>query len=272
MKFLLFIFIFLNCTFGSRGNKLTEDKIILTNLILARNSVKTIANLKFAFFDDQGDSRLDNFQINSSGQNYNITLSNDSEIFLDRVDLLNQTISSSAQEVKHNEVSSTSTTTTSGGGELKIFQIANGFRTKDFSKANSSDERGDLSFSQNFSLGNFPQGRIASVIFHINEILLIGNSVGANIKNFTIRISKQDITSNIICSNEVSFSSNYNLILQFRFINLFRDSSNFRLVKSIHDLSETNVLISETSNNSIYTEIIKNLNLADTLKEYRCVK
>ncbi len=272
MKYFLFTLFFLNCTFGSRGNKLTEDKIILTNLILARNSIKTIANLKFVYFDDQGDSRLENFQINSSGQNYNITLGADSEIQLDRVDLLNQTIAPSEQETKHNEVSSASTPTASGGGGLKVFQIANGFRTKDFIKANSNDERGDLSFSGNFSLGNFPQGRISSVIFHFNEILLTGNSVGVNTKNFTIRISKTDISSNTICSNEVSFTSNYNLILQFRYINLFRDSSSFRVVKSIHDLQETNVLISETSNRNIYNEIIKNLNLADTLKEYRCIK
>lgn len=274
MKYFFLIYlVFLNCSFGSRGNKLSEDKIILTNLITARNSIRTIANLKFVFFDDQGDSNLNSFQITSQGQNYLINLNNDSELNFDRIDLLNQSISQNSNEnAKHNEVSSTSGSGNSSSGSLKIFQIANNFRTKDFMKSNSSDERGDLSFSQNFSLGNFPQGRIGSVIFHFNEILFSGSSIGSTTKNFIIRISKSDINSNLICSNSVSFSSNYNLVLQFKYVNLFRDNSSFRIFKSIHDLSETNVNISENSNRNIYNEIVKNLNLADTLKEYGCIK
>ena len=236
------------CTFGSEGNSLTDNKIIITRLALLRDSIKTNANLQILFYDDQGDEKLDSFQLNSGAVNdlYTVTLSDSSKINFDKVELYISTTSSN---------------------------IA--------AKTNGSDEFGSYSASESFVLTNLPQGILQKVTFHFASILFIGSLKSATkTKNFTIQFPLSDISFTRLCSNTLGLNQGLNLKIDIKYSDLFKDTTtnayttidNTKILRAIHDLPDNNPIISNTQNSGIYNEIIKNWNLTTTMKEHRCNK
>jgi hypothetical protein len=271
--FMLSLLFVLHCTFGNVGNSLDEKKLLISRLALFQSNLKTNASLQLVFFDDQGDNRLENFQISSSGGIYNISLEKDSIIQLEKIDLATQTnanLSENNETIKHTE---TTVSSPNSNSTLKILTTANNYTNKEFYISNSSDETGNLHSSSLFSLNDISQGTLNSITLHINQIVLKGTSVGsANTKTFLITLAKSDFLIRNFCNKNFQAGNNLGIRLQFKFVNLFKDQTRVKIMKAIHDLSSPNILINITNNSDIYTEIINNLNLSDTIKEYRCNK
>ena len=271
--FYLLLLIQLQCTFGNVGNSLEEKKILISRLALFQSSLKTNASLQLIFLDDQGDNRLENFQISSAGGIFNISLETDSIFQLEKIDLLTQTNSSlleSNESVKHTE---TTVANPNSNSTLKILTTANNYTNKEFFTSNSADETGNLHSSSIFALNDISQGSLNSITLHINQIILKGKSVGTfNTKSFLISIAKSDLTIRNFCNKNFQSGSNLGIRIQFKFVNLFKDQTRIKILKAIHDLPSSNIIINPTNNSEIYLDLINNLNLSDTIKEYRCTK
>ena len=276
------------CTFGSEGNSLTDNKIIITRLALLRDSIKTNANLQILFYDDQGDEKLDSFQLNSGAVNdlYTVTLSDSSKINFDKVELYISTTSSNiaAKKESQSEIFLHEADGGSGGissATTKVYVTANGYSTSTFLKTNGSDEFGSYSASESFVLTNLPQGILQKVTFHFASILFIGSLKSATkTKNFTIQFPLSDISFTRLCSNTLGLNQGLNLKIDIKYSDLFKDTTtnayttidNTKILRAIHDLADNNPIISNTQNSGIYNEIIKNWNLTTTMKEHRCNK
>jgi len=63
--FLLVVLFFASCTFGSVGNKLKEDAIIINNLLKLLREIPVIFQPIVHSYDDQKDSNLANFEVSS---------------------------------------------------------------------------------------------------------------------------------------------------------------------------------------------------------------
>ena len=277
-----------SCTFGSEGNSLTDNKIIITRLALLRDSIKTNASLQLLFYDDQGDDKLESFQLNSATakDTYTVTLSDTSKIIFDKIELYISTTSSSVVDNKDNspEILMHEADAGSGGvssATTKIFVTANNYSTSTFSKANGSDELGSYSSSEIFSLINLPQGILQKVTFHFASIILNGNlSSATKTKSFTVQFPLSDVSFTRLCSNTLGLSQGLNLKIDIKYSELFKDTTtnayttidNTKILRAIHDLADNNPIISNTQNSGIYNEIIKNWNLTTTIKEHRCNK
>ncbi|MBK9498309.1 MAG: hypothetical protein IPO06_02825 [Leptospiraceae bacterium] len=276
------------CTFGSEGNSLTDNKIIVTRLALLRDSIKTNANLQILFYDDQGDEKLDSFQLNSGTANdlYTVTLTDSSKINFDKIELYISTTSSNitANKESQNEIFLHEADGGSGGissATTKIYVTANGYSTSTFLKANGADEFGSYSASESFVLANLPQGILQKVTFHFASILFVGSLKSTTkTKNFTIQFPLNDISFTRLCSNTLGLNQGLNLKLDIKYSELFKDTTtnaytiidNTKILRAIHDLPDNNPVISNAQNSGIYNEIIKNWNLTTTIKEHRCSK
>lgn len=269
----LFFLMQIQCSFGNVGNSLEEKKVLISRLALFQSSLKTNAYLQLIFFDDQGDNRLENFQISSAGGIYNISLEKDSIFHLEKIDLLTQTNSSILEKnesVKHTE---TTVANPNSNSTLKILTTANNYTNREFFISNSADETGNLHSSSIFSLSDISQGTLSSVTLHINQIIFKGTSIGStNTKTFLITLPKSDLTIRNFCNKNFQSGSNLGIRIQFKFVNLFKDQTRIKILKAIHDLPSPNIIINSTNNSDLYLELINNLNLSDTMKEYRCNK
>lgn len=275
------------CTFGSEGNSLTDKKIIITRLALLRDSIKTTANLQVLFYDDQGDEKLESFQLNSATANdlYTVTLLDSSKINFDKIELYISTTSPNIADNKDKTQDIFLHEADGGGGTssatIKIFVLANGYSVLDFFKANGSDEFGYYRASENFVIANLPQGILQKVTFHFASILLVGNLKSTTkTKTFTIQFPLSDISLTRLCSTTLGLNQGLNLKLDIKYSELFKDTTtnsyttldNTKILRAINDLADNNPTISNTQNSGIYKEIIKNWNLLTTVKEHRCNK
>lgn len=276
------------CTFGSEGNSLTEKKIIITRLALLRDSIKTNANLQILFYDDQGDDKLDSFQLNSgvSTDIYTVTLNDSSKITFDKIEFYISTISSSINDSTDapNQVllhEADSGSTGSSSGTIKVFTTANGYSTSTFFKTNGVDEFGSYSASDVFTLSGLPQGILQKVTFHFASIQLAGSlKSSTKTKTFTVQFPLSDVSFTRLCSNTLGLNQSLNLKIDIKYSELIKDTTtnayvvidNTKILRAIHDLPDNNPIISNTQNSGIYNEILKNWNLATTIKEHRCNK
>lgn len=275
------------CTFGSEGNSLTEKKIIINRLSLLRESIKTNASLQILFYDDQGDDKLESFQLNSAVASdiYTVTLNNSSEMNFDKVEFYIATTSSSinssdaTNQVMLHEADSGSSG--SASATIKVFSTANGYSTSSFLNANGSDEFGYYNVSDNFILSDLPQGILQKVTFHFNSVHFSGTINGPNkTKNFTLQFSKLDIPFTRLCTTNLGLNQNLNLKLDLKYSELWKDTTtnsytiidNTKILRAISDLTESNPIISSSENSGIYNEILKNWNLNTTIKEHGCRK
>jgi hypothetical protein len=276
------------CTFGSEGNSLTDKKIIITRLALLRDSIKTNASLQLLFYDDQGDDKLESFQLNSAvnTDTYTVTLNDASKIVFDKIEFYISTTSSSVNDSsdEHNHIllhEADSGSTGSSSGSIKIFTTANGYSTSNFFKANGSDEFGSYSGSDIFILANLPQGILQKVTFHFASIQLVGSlKSSTKTKTFTVQFPLSDVSFTRLCSNTLGLNQSLNLKIDIKYSELFKDTTtnayttkdNTKILRAIHDLPDNNPIISNTQNSGIYNEIVKNWNLSTTIKEHRCNK
>jgi hypothetical protein len=276
------------CTFGSEGNSLTDKKIIITRLALLRDSIKTNASLQILFYDDQGDDRLESFQLNSGVNTdvFTVTLDSSSKITFDKIELHISTTSSSVNDSNNapNQIllhEADSGTTGSAPGTVKVFTTANGYSTSTFFKTNGSDEFGSYSASDNFTLAALPQGALQKVTFHFNSVILSGTLKGpSKTKTFTIQFPLSDIAFTRLCSTTLGLNQGLSLKLDIKYSDLLKDTTtssyttidNTKVLRAIHDLPDNNPTISITQNSGIYNEIIKNWSLTTTIKEHRCNK
>lgn len=287
-KIFLIILLLESCTFGSEGNSLTDRKIIVTRLALLRDSIKTNAFLQLLFYDDQGDDSLNTFQLNSANATdiYTVTLADTSKISFDKIEFYVNTSSPSILENVTNppEVlfhESDSGPSGASSAITKVFVTAIGYNTSTFMKANGSDEFGSYSASDNFILTNIPQGILQKVTFHFSSIVFVGSLKSATkTKTFTIQFPSSDVSFTRLCSNLLGLNQNLNLKLDLKYSDLFKDTTtntystidNTKILRAIHDLSDSNPTISNTQNSGIFNELNKNWNLTTTIKEHRCSK
>lgn len=275
------------CTFGSEGNSATDKQIIITRLALLRDSIKTHANLQVLFYDDQGDEKLDTFQLNSGAVNdlYTVSLSDSSKISFDKIEFYISTTSSNISANKKNQEKIFFHEADSGGvtssATTKIYVTANGYSTSNFFKANGSDEFGSYSGSDIFILANLPQGILQKVTFHFASIQLVGSlKSSTKTKTFRVQFPLSDVSFTRLCSNTLGLNQSLNLKIDIKYSELFKDTTtnayvvidNTKILRAIHDLPDNNPIISNTQNSGIYNEIVKNWNLSTTIKEHRCNK
>lgn len=286
--FVLLLFNSNYCTFGSEGNSLSDKKIIITRLALLRDSIKTSASLQILFYDDQGDDKLESFQLNSGVATdiYTVTLNDSSKITFDKIELYISTTSSSVNDSNDapNQIllhEADGGSTGSASGTIKVFTTANGYSTSSFIKSNGSDEFGSYSASDNFTLAVLPQGILQKVTFHFASILLVGNLQSTTkTKTFTIQFPLSDISFTRLCSTTLGLNQGLSLRLDIKYSDLLKDTTtssyttidNTKVLRAINDLADNNPTISNTQNSGIYKEIIKNWNLLTTIKEHRCNK
>jgi hypothetical protein len=276
-KLILVLNLFLvSCNFGTVGDSLEEKKLLVARLSLLRSSLTGGSILKFVFFDDQSDSRIENFQLSSLGETYTIQITDRSKFELDKMELVITKANNSESEIstKHDETSSTTSVTSSNSNK---FLLAQNYSNSSFYKANTIEETGSAHSSIEFPILNLPVGVYNKITLHFKEFLLYGTiSTNVKSKNFIIQIANTDINLTRFCNLNINFNSNLNLKLQIKYSNLFRDTSNTaindstKIMKSIIDLSDTTAIINSVSNSAIYTEILKNLNSTEVFKEYRC--
>ena len=275
-----------HCTFGSEGNSLTDNQIIMTRLALLRDSIKINGRLRLLFYDDQGDDNLESFQLNSGNNTdiYTVTLNNSSNINFDRIEFYISAISNNRidqstdvpNKILMHEVDGD---TSLSSGSIKVLSTANGYTTSSFLNSNGFDEFGSYSASDIFFLFELPQGTLEKVTFHFSSIQLSGTSIGpVTTKSFSIQLAKFDIAFNRLCTRSLNLSQPLYLTLDIKYSNLLKDTStyltidNTKILRAIHDLPEANPVISNIQNIGIYEEILKNWNLLTTIKEHRCNK
>ncbi|MCX7997570.1 MAG: hypothetical protein N3A69_01285, partial [Leptospiraceae bacterium] len=87
MKKFFLVFLFTlnlnNCYFGSVGNKLKENAIIVNNLLKIIHETLSTLRVIFHFYDDQADLNLANFIIQSGNPSVNYTIEVDSNSFME---------------------------------------------------------------------------------------------------------------------------------------------------------------------------------------------
>ena len=80
--FFFFVVNFSSCYFGSVGNKLKENGIVLENLLKLIRETPTTLKIISHFYDDQGDENLSQFIIKSGNPGVNYTIEVGSESFI----------------------------------------------------------------------------------------------------------------------------------------------------------------------------------------------
>jgi hypothetical protein len=238
--FILFILtLFVDCNFGSVGNKLKENAVILDNLIRIVREHPTELSVLAHFYDDQADTDLSSFMISSGNttNQYTVKMESGSLIEIERIDFrINPPEKPFGSFVVQSDLDNTQIKThtpytipldlPSNDPYGKFYSI-NSIKIGDFIKSNSSGiGLGNVSRHVLGKIQNLPQGIISQTNLYIKkwEIRARISSVSSQ-ESRNLVLSLRDFSLVLLprCRTELGINTSSEWILGFKYSSLFKD-------------------------------------------------
>lgn len=270
-----FVLFFQTCAFGSQGNSLEENGIMLETLLRYLQEARSDISSELYFYDDQGDKLLGEFYVNSNSKTYLVSIKSDSYIRLSQIEYWISEAASNFSHTSHiylhaGEVVDASS---SSNPDYNIpYTTAVGTKIQNFIETNDEDETGYFHKEELSLIRNVPQGKLAKSVLKVESLFITASiqDTSKQEKEFQLQMGNFEINLTPECNQSVNAFQTLKVYLRFKFSNLLKDTSSSGYpINSIFTLSDTLPIISETNNYDIYTIILNNLE-SDIFKEHKC--